>query len=172
MKKLMLIAAMTLIAVTSAQAQVSRRPGYTGADTRQDALRDPDPVRRDERLISISRREMTRSENAVDAARPVPSRMFKARVAVTNHASKTIKSVSWLASLTDPATGAVIRTYPVTTERQIAPGKSKTLEKSLPIPYAKVVRAGRSRRLSPGVADLKASIVRITYEDGSTSETP
>ncbi|HZG53765.1 MAG TPA: hypothetical protein VEZ40_16675 [Pyrinomonadaceae bacterium] len=171
MKKLMLAATLTMFAAVSAQAQVSRRPGE-GDNTRQAALRDPDPVRRDERLISISRREMMKSENAVDAARPAPSRMFKARVAVTNHGSKTIKSVSWLASLTDPATGAVIRTYPVTTEKQIAPGKSKTLEKSLPIPYASVVSVGRGRRVTPGVADLKASVVRVTYDDGSTSETP
>jgi hypothetical protein len=171
MTKLMLAAALTMIAAVSAQAQVSGRPGE-GDNTRQAALRDPDPVRRDERLISISRREMMGAENAADATRRSRVPTFKAQVEITNHGSKTIKSVSWLASLTDPATGAVIRTYNIKTDRRIAPGRTKTLVEKLPTPHARVVSAAPGRRKSPVVADLKATVVQVTYEDGSTSETP
>lgn len=170
MKKLMLVAALTMIAAMSAQAQVSRRPGE-GDNTRQAALRDPDPIRRDERLISISSRELRGARRSGDAY-PAPSRMFKAQMAVTNHGTKTIKSVSWLASLVDPATGAVVRSYSVTTNKRIEPGKTKKVEKKLPVPIASVVSGGPSGLNSPTVADLKASVVRVTYEDGSTSETP
>jgi hypothetical protein len=170
MTKLLLALTLTLIAAGSAQAQVSRRPAE-GDNTRQAALRDPDPIRRDERMISISSRELRREPRPRDV-RYVYNHTFKARLSITNHSAKTITSVSWMASLIDPATGELIRSYPVTTEKRIAPGGTKKLEKKLPAPIARVVRVGPDGLASPTVADLKSTVVRITYEDGSTSETP
>jgi hypothetical protein len=171
MRKLLLAATLTMIAAGSVQAQVSRRPSQ-GDDTRQAALRDPDPVRRDERLISISRREMMGPVSTSDVNRLSHVPTFKAQLKVTNHGAKTIKSVSWLASLTDPATGAMIRTYNITSKQRIAPGATKKLEKKLPTPRVHVVSAAPGGRRSPTVADLKAAVVQVTYEDGSTSDTP
>ena len=170
MKKLLLAATLTMIAAGSVQAQVSRRPSE-GDNNRQAAMRDPDPVRREERMISISSRELRR-EHRPYRERYVSSRTFKAQVAVTNRSAKTIKSVSWRASLIDPATGELIRSYPVTTEKRIAPGGTKKLETKLPVPMARLVRVGPDGVTSPTTADLKSTIVRVTYEDGSTSETP
>ncbi|HEX8127790.1 MAG TPA: hypothetical protein VF527_01725 [Pyrinomonadaceae bacterium] len=171
MKKLMLAATLTMFAAVSAQAQVSSRPG-PGDDTRQAALRDPDPVHRDERLISLSHREMMGPGDASDASRLGRVPTFKAELNITNRGSKTIKYVSWSASLTDPATGAVIRTYNIKTKQRIAPGGTKTLKKQLPTPRAPVVRVAPGGRKLPVVADLKSTVVQVTYEDGSTSETP
>ncbi|HEY0082239.1 MAG TPA: hypothetical protein VGB61_05565 [Pyrinomonadaceae bacterium] len=170
MRKLLLAATLTMIAAGSAQAQVSRRPSE-GDNNRQAAMRDPDPVRREERMISISSRELRREHRPYNE-RYVSNRTFKARVSITNHSTKTIKSVSWMASLVDPATGQLIRSYPVTTEKRIAPGGTKKLETKLPLPMARVVRVGPDGVASPTVADLKSTVVQVTYEDGSTSETP
>jgi hypothetical protein len=172
----MLLATLTLVAAVSAQAQTqTQRPGRQeppGVDTRQDALRDTDQVRREERLISISKREFAKIERGTAASRPAPIRTFKARVSITNHSAKAIKYVSWMASLTDPTTGAVIRTYPVTTKKRIAPGKTTTLEQKLPIPYHAVVNVAPGSPKSAVVADLKSAVTQVTYEDGSTAERP
>jgi hypothetical protein len=167
----MLAVTLTLLAAVSAGAQVSRRPNPED-NTRQAALSDPDPIRREERLISISSREMSGPRRAADAPPFANVSTFKAQLDITNRGSKTIKSVSWLATLTDPATGALIRTYNIETRRRIAPGATKTLEKKLPTPRAHVVRVAPGGRKLPVIADLKSTIIRITYEDGSTSETP
>ncbi|HZH29716.1 MAG TPA: hypothetical protein VEY11_02930 [Pyrinomonadaceae bacterium] len=171
MTKLMLAATLTLLAAVSAQAQVSRRPNPED-NTRQAALSDPDPIRREERLISISSRELSGPRRAADAPPFANVSTFKAQLDITNRGSKTIKSVSWLATLTDPATGALIRTYNIETKRRIAPGATKKLEKKLPTPRAHTVSAAPGGRKSPVVADLKSTIIQITYEDGSTSEKP
>ncbi|MBC7929542.1 MAG: hypothetical protein H7Z38_03145 [Rubrivivax sp.] len=173
MRKLSIVAAtlLTLGAAASAHAQgptpnTGQRP--LEFETRQDSLRDKDTVRRDERVIAITKREFNEMEKAARGSRPGST--FKAQVVVTNHSPKTIKSVFWSASLTDPGTGKLIRTYDVTTDARIAPGMSKKLSKKLPIPRANVVSA--TAPTAPPVADLKATVTRVTYEDGTASETP
>lgn len=176
MRKLTFIVMLTLATSASARAQgppPTPAQRSSAGDTMQDAMRDKDPVRREERVINISSRELTKMERQADAARRAPLRMFKAEVVVTNHGAKTIKSVSWSASLTNHGTGTLIRTYDVTTEARIAPGKTKKLTKRLPTPRANVLSvAAPSGTGSPPTADLKAMVTRVTYEDGSTSTTP
>lgn len=178
MKKLAIVAVTLLIlaAAASAHAQgVPPRPGQTSPEneTRQDALRDKDPVRRDERVIAVSKRELIKIEREANKSRPTTAGTFKAQVIVTNHSPKTIKSVSWSASLTDPDTGELIRTYDVTSEARITPGKTKKLSKKLPLPRVNVVSAAAPvNSKSPAVANLKATVARVMYEDGTTSETP
>jgi len=173
MKKLMLATALALSAVVSAHAQATRP--NTGGDTLQDALRDPDPIHRDERLIAGANRRNNRPD-INDGSVPLPihrAASFEAKVAVVNTSAKKIKAVFWSATLTDPSTGELIRTYNVRTKAHIAPGGTKELKKMLFTPRAKVVTASAPlRRNSPAVADLKVAITGITYEDGSTSPTP
>jgi hypothetical protein len=172
MRKFMFIAALALAAGMSVTAQ-AQPP--TAQDRWDDAMRrSPDPVRRDEAHIAHSRRQGSISEREAAAAyRSSLAPSFKAGVVVTNSSAKTIKSVDWSATLTDPYTGAVIRTYDVTSKARIAPGRSKKLTKKLQTPRAQVVNAAApARRRSLPVAQLKVTVTRVTYEDGSTSETP
>jgi hypothetical protein len=165
--KLVSIIAVTLVLSASAYAQ-SPPGSSSGRDTVQRALRDPDPVRRDERLISISHSNPSNSSSNSSAWRNEIARSFKGLVFVENHSGLAIKSVSWVASLTDPQTGALIRTYDVTTKTRIAPGKSKVLTRKFTLPISDVVNADKIRR----VANLTSTITGITYEDGSTASAP
>jgi hypothetical protein len=175
MRKLTIAALLlTLAAAASTHAQESSIPRPSpNATTVQDALRLKDPIQRDEALIAINSRHTNKLEHEANAHRHTPIRTFKAQVVVTNHSAMAIKSVSWSASLIDPGTGALIRTYDVTTEERIAPGKTKKLTKRLPTPISRVVSASAptSGKL-PAVANLKAAVTQVTYEDGTTSETP
>jgi hypothetical protein len=169
-------AVLTLAAAASAQAQGSapnpaQRPA--AGDSMQDAMRDKDSTRREERVINITSTELNKMEREADRSRRAPERTFKAEVVVTNHGTKTIKSISWSASLIDPGTGRLIRNYDVTTEARITPGKTKKLAKQLPTPRSNVVSAAPSGTGAPAVvADFKAVVTRVTYTDGSTSTTP
>lgn len=164
MKRFIFIIAMTLVATASAYAQ---RPPTTTENTRQAALNDPDPVRRDERLIALSRAETARTEKK-RFPRDMPVSTFKAQIVVTNRNSRTIKSVSWVATLTDPDTGEVLGKYEITSETRIGPGKKKQLEKKLPIPQFRVVSVGAPRT----VANLKSAVTSVTFVDGATSTEP
>ncbi|MDT4953668.1 MAG: hypothetical protein QOJ02_1806 [Acidobacteriota bacterium] len=169
MRRLTFIVAMTLIATAAAYAQRSA-PG----DTVQGALRDPDPIHRDERMIALSQAGMA---NKVEqpgslmvrrAPYGFPATTFNAQIVVTNHNSKIIKSISWVATLTDPNTGEMIGKYDITSETRISPGKKKKLKKSLPVPQFRVVSARTPRT----VANLKSTITSVTFEDGATSSEP
>ncbi|MDT7689535.1 MAG: hypothetical protein QOE46_2294 [Acidobacteriota bacterium] len=166
-----LMLAASALAHAQGSAPTPAQRSSTG-DTMQDAMRDKDSVRREERVIGITSRELTKMEREADASHHAPARMFKAEVVVTNHGTRTIKSVSWSASLTDPGTDQLIRTYDVTTAARIAPGKTKKLTKQLPTPRANVVSAAVPSGAKPHAADLKAVVTRVTYTDGSTSTTP
>lgn len=160
MKRFIFIIAMTLVATASAYAQ---RP-TADENTRQAALRDPDPIRRDERLIALSRAETSR----IEMKRPpygMSGDTFKAKIIVTNRNSRTIKSVSWVATLTDPNTGEVLGKYDITSEARISPGKKKQLEKKLPIPQFRMVSVAAPRT----VANLKSVVTSVTFVDGTTS---
>lgn len=99
--------------------------------------------------------------------------MVRAGVVVINHTSKVIKSVSWAASFTDPATGRLIRRYDVSTEARIKPGKTKTLTKSLPLPTVRVVSAAPAGHKARNTfAHLTSGVTGVTYVDGSTSSAP
>jgi hypothetical protein len=170
MRKLTLITALLLAAAAAAHAQVPS--GREGFDPQREALRDGDLTRLDEAHINISHASGAKAERAADAARHSRLPSFKAQLDVTNHAAKTIKAVEWTATLTDPGTGAVIRTYDVTSEAKIAPGKTKKLSKRLQTPRARAVSANSRTPRRPAVADLKVEVTGVTYADGTTSTTP
>ena len=177
MKRLMLAAALMLAALASAHAQIppGRNSSETTADNNRDALAIRDPIHRDEALIAgANKRGNSLQRYAPDENRhPIFVPTFKAQIKVRNNSAKAIKSVTWSASLIDPGTGRLIRTYDVTSEARIAPGKAKHLSERLPTPSSKVVSAGGPpSRKAPAVVDLKTKITLVTYEDGSTSETP
>lgn len=176
-KRLMLVVAAVLAAAASAQAQTSDplgRPGI-GPDTVRDAQRDPNPARREDRLISVAEREFGEIEKEARASHGGGDGwMVRAGVVVTNHTSKVIKSVSWAASFTDPDTGRLIRRYDVSTGARIKPGKTKALTKSLPIPTVKVVSAAApaNHKARTTFAHLTSGVTGVTYVDGSTSSAP
>lgn len=170
MRKLTFIAALLLTAAAAAHAQIPN--GSAGSDPQREALRDRNTVRLDEAHISASRESNARLESEAAAARRGQLPSFKAQVEVTNHAAKTIQAVEWTATLVDPGTGAVIRTYDLTTETRIAPGKTKKLSKRLQTPRSRVVSVKTQTPGRPAVADLKVKVTGVTYADGTTSTTP
>lgn len=177
MRNFLLVVAFTFCGVVSANAQYPSHPPYTspGRDTLHDALRDPDPIKRDERLIAGANKRINGNEtsNTITPRFSYQPPHFEAKVVVLNTSSKKIKAVSWTAMLTDPSTGQLIQTFDVTTKARIAPGRKKELKKMLPTPAAaKVVNTSTLRRNSRQVADLKVAVTGVTYEDGSTSKTP
>lgn len=169
MKKLTLTLALLLTVAAAAHAQTSGNPGY---DPVRDSLRRGDAARTEEALISASRTASAKSESEADAVRSTLPPTFNARIRVTNSAAKTIKAVVWQATLLDPETGAVIRSYDLKSETHIAPGKTKRLSKRLRTPRAQVVKASSRTPRKSQVADLKVKVKGVTYEDGSTSTTP
>ena len=171
MKKLMFAAALALVALAAAPTQ-AQPP--TAQDRRDNArLRDPDPAVREEAHIRNFRIHSARAEReAASSYRSMLLPSFEARLVVTNTSAKTVRSVDWTATLTDRETGELISTYDVTTETKIAPGKAKRLKKKFRTPSARAVDAAGERRRPAQVADLTVSVTRVTYEDGTTSETP
>lgn len=172
MTKLLLAGVLVFCAAASARAQVNPASRHTGQDTLREALAEPDPVRREERLIARTNRANARMEEQAKSGRAPKGPAFKARIDVTNRSGKRIESVSWTATLTDPATGAVVRSYEVTTKARIAPGETKRLTEKFETPRAGLVLASDPTRRSPRVADLKVAVRSVTYEDGTTSATP
>jgi len=176
MRNLILVVAFTFCGVVSANAQYPSHPPYTShRDTLHDALRDPDPIHRDERLIAGANKRIIGNETSsiITPRFSYHRPHFEAKVVVLNTSSRKIKAVSWTAILTDPATGQLIRSFEVTTKTGIAPGRKKELKKMLPTPVAaKVVNTTTLRRDPRHVADLKVAVTSVTYQDGSTSKTP
>jgi hypothetical protein len=170
MTKLTLTFALLLTAAAAAHAQIPN--GSPGSDPVREAMRVGDPARTDEARIAASRAANVRSEDEADAVRRAMPQTFNAEIAVTNSAAQAIKAVSWRATLINPETGAVIRSYDVTTEARIAPGSTKKLSKRLRTPRDNVVKAASQPRHKPTVADLKVKVTGVTYVDGSTSTTP
>lgn len=173
MTKLTLALALLLTAAAASRAQTTPvgtpyPPGSSPIEPK--IIRDP--VHREEALITASRTRNYSAEREADAARRAMPPTFKAQVEVTNRAAKAIKSVVWTATLTDPDTGAVIRTYDVETKAGIAPGKTKRLSKRLRTPRANVVNTSAQSPRRGLVADLKVAVKSVTYADGTTSTTP
>ena len=100
-----------------------------------------------------------------------PGSGLEAKLKVTNHSSNEIRFVSWVVSFTDPITGAIVSTREVTSKSKIAPGKEKTLKKTLSVPRLVRVTAkdGKARAVLPKV---KSALINVTYADGTTSTTP
>src|SRR5687767_13895050 len=140
MKKLMLAAALMLAALASAHAQnipPGQNPSSAITPNNRDALTIKDPIHRDEALIAgANRRGNSLQSDPVDIRNSPYSHTFKAQIEVTNNSTKVIKSISWAASLLDPDTGRLIRSYDVTTNARIAPGKKKQISRRLPTPRA------------------------------------
>lgn len=174
MKRLTLTFALVLTAASAAHAQASNGnpSGNPNRDPLRNAMRVGDPARTQEAMIEASRAAGVRIEHEAAAARRSTPPTFKAEVEVTNHAAKAIESVSWKATLIHQDTGAVIRTYDVTTRARIAPGKTRKLSKFLQTPRDNVVKADTGPTNKPTVADLKVKVTGVTYVDGSTSTTP
>ena len=146
--------------------------GSPSGESLRAAMRAGDPARGGEALISASRAYNAKFEDEADAARRAVPRTFNAEVVVTNGAAQAIRSVSWTATLINRDTGAVIRSYDVTTRTRIAPGKTRKLSKFLQTPRDNVVKVASQPPGKPTVADLKVRITGVTYADGTTSTTP
>ena len=170
MTKLTLAFALLLTASAAARAQLPG--GSPGSDPLREAMRQGDAAKVEEAHIRASRISGARSEREAAAARRDRPQTFKAEIRVMNSAAKAIKSVVWTATLTDPLTGAVLRTYEVESETSIAPGKTKKLSKRLRKPGPIVVNASTGSTSRIPVADLKVAVTGVTYVDGSTSTTP
>lgn len=177
MKRLILTFALLLTATAAAHAQAptGSPTGSPNNDSLRNAMRLGDEAKIGEATISTSRsiNVRTADESApVSGARREPrSGTFDANIEVTNSAAKTIKAIEWTATLIDHETGAIIRSYDVTSKTNIAPGKTKKLSKQLTTPRAHVVQAS-SPTPNKQVADLKVKVTAVTYTDGSTSTTP
>lgn len=175
MMKLTLAFALLITAAAAAHAQDRTPVGtpYPQGSSEIYPKKIADPVQLDEAHIAASRAagrpsDREANENAkLWKYTTVPT--FKAEIKVKNSSAKAIQSVAWTATLLDPETGAVIRSYDVTTEAQIKPGKTKKLSERLQKPRADTVSAD-SRGAK--VADLKVKVTSVTYVDGSTSTTP
>lgn len=173
MKKLTLTFMLLLAAAAAAHAQGTTPAGTTyppGSSPTYPKF-DPDAIRRDETHIANSRIVTSREEHRADRWYGKAD-TFKAEIEVTNTSAQPIQSVTWTATLLDSETGAVIRTFEVTTEKKVAPGKTKKLGQRLVTPYDYVVRANARHPNRPNVADLKVAVKSVTYSDGTTSTTP
>ncbi len=175
MTKLTLAFALMLTAAAAAHAQGTTPAGTPLPPGTSDLhLRKiKDPVHLDEALINASRnRNISRAESVPHTARNTKPPTFDAKIKVKNSSTKFIESVDWTATLLDPETGAVIRSYAVTSKTRIAPGKSKKLSEKLEKPGYRVVSAVSPNPHKGVVADLKVKVTSVTYADGSTSTTP
>lgn len=170
MTKLTLAFALLLTATAAAHAQAPN--GNPTNDPLRNAMRVGDAAKVGEAMIEASRASNVRLEGEANAARRSRPRTFDAEIKVTNSAAKAIRAVYWTATLTDPETGAVIRSYDVASESRIAPGSTRRLSKRLRTPRDSVVRASARPRNKAAVADLKVKVTGVTYVDGSTSTTP
>lgn len=174
MTKLTLTFALLLTAATAAHAQ-DRTPAGTPLPNGTSNLElriIKDSVIRDEYHINATRNINSSMEREADAAQRTRPRTFKAEIKVTNSAAKAIQSINWTATLTDSETGAVLRSYDVTTDARIAPGRTKKLSKRLQTPAARILRVNSQAPRRPATADLKVEVTGVTYVDGSTSTTP
>jgi hypothetical protein len=178
MSKFIFLVTLLVISALCVCAQNDPR-GTSRVDNVQDALRDPDPIHRDERLIAGANRNIRRVTDDRTITPPprvttaTPGPIFKAQVIVTNHSTKFIKSVSWTATLTQPGSTEVIAQNNLYSEVNIAPGKTKKLTKKVQIRPIRVVNAANlPSGKEPPVADLKVAVTEVTYADGSKSKTP
>ena len=100
-----------------------------------------------------------------------PSRSLEAKLTLTNHSSNEIKSVLWRVSFIHPTTFAVLETREITSKSKIAPGKEKTLKKTLRIPRLVNVTAANGKTHAV-VPTMTTALDSVTYADGTTSTTP
>ena len=174
MTKLTLAFAMMLTAAAAANAQTTPAGTPWPPNTlpiEGNTKKIQDPVILEERHIAASRNSTAPAERR---ASTLPDRdvFFKAEIKVKNSSAKAIRYVTWTATLLDSETGEFIRSYYVTTEAKIAPGKTRKLSERLLTPIDRVVRANARRPDKPNVADIKVKVNEVTYADGTTSTTP
>jgi hypothetical protein len=100
-----------------------------------------------------------------------PNRSLEARLTLTNHSSNEIKSVLWRVSFIHPTTFAVLETREITSKSKIAPGKEKTLKKTMRIPARVNVTAANGKTYA-AVPTMTTALDSVTYADGTTSRTP
>ena len=151
--------------------------GFTFATTAQAQSRGNPSFNKDPNSESLDAQryreeELNRRFSRAPVLKPSPRPRFdtlEAKVQVTNRSTNEIRAVSWVVSFTDPGTGALLATRDVVSKSRIAPGKKKTLEKSVPVP--RVLRAGLAPRRSRLVI-VTGKVASVTYADGSTSNTP
>jgi hypothetical protein len=118
------------------------------------------------------KKQFGRESNIVDPFSPNwPFNNQLAILNVTNHTRSEIRFVSWVVTFTHPVTGAVIRTKEITSKSRIAPGKEKTLKKTVAVPRMVRVTAadGKAR---PAPPKMTTALTSVTYADGTTSRTP
>ena len=100
-----------------------------------------------------------------------PNRGLEAKLTITNHSSNEIKSVLWRVSFIHPTTFAVLETREITSKSKIAPGKEKTLKKTVRMP-ARVNVTGLNGKTYAAVPTMTTALDSVTYADGTTSRTP
>jgi len=100
-----------------------------------------------------------------------PIRSLEAKLTLTNHSSNEIKSVSWRVSFLHPTTFAVLETREIISKSKIAPGKEKTLKKTMRLP-ARVNVTGANGKTYSAVPTMTTELDSVTYADGTTSKTP
>jgi hypothetical protein len=100
-----------------------------------------------------------------------PNRSLEAKLTLTNHSSNEIKLVSWRVSFVHPTTFAVLETREITSKSKIAPGKEKTLKKTMRTP-ARVNVTGLNGKTYAVVPTMTTALDSVTYADGTTSKTP
>ncbi|MEA2205122.1 MAG: hypothetical protein QOE77_1898 [Blastocatellia bacterium] len=100
-----------------------------------------------------------------------PDGGVEAKLKVTNHGSNEIKFISWQVLFTDPTSGQLVGKRELTSKSRIAPGKEKTLKKTVSIPRLLRVTAkdGKTRMVLP---KMTSTLTNVTYADGTTSTTP
>jgi hypothetical protein len=115
--------------------------------------------------------ELNRNKDAASPNNTPPSRSLEAKLTLTNHSSNEIKSVLWRVSFIHPTTFAVIETREITSKSKIAPGKEKTLKKTMRIP-ARVNVTSANGKTYAAVPTMTTELDSVTYADGTTSKTP
>ena len=115
-------------------------------------------------------REM-RSEQVIKARPPAPPRYaFHYKISVRNSGRKAIKEIDCDYVFTDAATGEEVGRRQFTSVAKIAPGKSRELSFTVPMPPTRKISAqALDRKEREGLSE-RVVLVRVVYEDGTVWE--
>ncbi|MEA2205123.1 MAG: hypothetical protein QOE77_1899 [Blastocatellia bacterium] len=157
-----LIAALAIGVVFAASAQAQSQDPRMNKDARNSDSADAQRYRD---------AEMNRGRNPSSPTDSQPNRNLEAKLTLTNTSSNEIKSVLWRVSFIHPTTFAVLETREITSKSKIAPGKEKTLKKTIRIPRPVKV-TGLNGKTYAVVPTMTTALDSVTYADGTTSKTP
>jgi hypothetical protein len=128
-------------------------------------------------------RELRNSPNASPAEvqrleeslRPVSAPLIRERtvrgytyeVSVKNDSSKIVKAVDWDYAFIDPATQKEVARHHFHSEEEVRPGRHKALRAFTTFPPTKVVSAGALGQKGWSGFQMKVTLRRVSYSDGS-----